>query len=62
MEYFNPHSRKGSDVLYIAAVQTDLYFNPHSRKGSDDSLINALDGDEDISIHTPARGVTVWYL
>ena len=36
-------------------VCTD-YFNPHSRKGSDDDDDDSEDFD--ISIHTPARGVT----
>ena len=55
--YFNPHSRKGSD-LYPSKVSTVLlYFNPHSRKGSDLSF-HIWPVPLNISIHTPARGVT----
>ena len=35
----------------------DIYFNPHSRKGSDTAKIVLTEALE-ISIHTPARGVT----
>ena len=33
--YFNPHSRKGSDVWNRSDFQQLKDFNPHSRKGSD---------------------------
>ena len=33
--YFNPHSRKGSDLSSKGEGVEYLYFNPHSRKGSD---------------------------
>ena len=55
---FNPHSRKGSD--YKGHYQR-IYvhnFNPHSRKGSDGISISNESVIE-ISIHTPARGVTI---
>ncbi len=38
------------------AVKTD--FNPHTREGCDDDLVTARVNDF-ISIHTPAKGVTV---
>ncbi len=55
---FNPHSRKGSDNYYLPTINIYWYFNPHSRKGSDlkDGAIVFYDL---ISIHTPARGVTL---
>ena len=37
----------------------NLYFNPHSRKGSDGMDTNIMIDLLMISIHTPARGVTV---
>ena len=54
---FNPHSREGSDINNVKDTFHPLYFNPHSREGSDTSKplhFNSLD----ISIHTPAKGVT----
>ena len=33
-------------------------FNPHSRKGSDSLMDEQLAAYAEISIHTPARGVT----
>ena len=58
---FNPHSRKGSDVERHFDLVFRNNFNPHSRKGSD--VMSAMySGDTiDISIHTPARGVTIFY-
>ncbi len=35
-----------------------FYFNPHSREGSDQSWVNVGMALKQISIHTPARGVT----
>ena len=35
------------------------YFNPHSRKGSDKEEMSKMTEAVNISIHTPARGVTV---
>ena len=36
-----------------------LYFNPHSREGSDALADYMTKAAEDISIHTPAKGVTL---
>ena len=55
---FNPHSRKGSDAHQTIALCLMQYFNPHSRKGSD-IYLTLLCGMLIISIHTPARGVTI---
>ena len=55
---FNPHSRKGSDLPHLSEFAQPCYFNPHSRKGSDASPPVAPGTFDDISIHTPARGVT----
>ena len=56
---FNPHSRKGSDIA-DTCIEIRLYpFNPHSRKGSD-SLVRDIMQMQYLSIHTPARGVTVY--
>ena len=54
---FNPHSRKGSDLITLNELFVHADFNPHSRKGSD--IIKWYMGHKTyISIHTPARGVT----
>ena len=42
----------------MGTVADSFYFNPHSRKGSDFSKI-LWRAWHDISIHTPARGVTL---
>ena len=55
---FNPHSHKGSDRGTVRGCYPKNNFNPHSHKGSDQpssSIQQALS----ISIHTPARGVTI---
>ena len=54
---FNPHSRKGSDIILSSLIYHNNNFNPHSRKGSD---LHAVQKplSPGISIHTPARGVT----
>ena len=33
--YFNPHSREGSDQMIGLCCPSAQYFNPHSREGSD---------------------------
>ena len=38
------------------------YFNPHSRKGSDKGVVIPDITSHNISIHTPARGVTETHL
>ena len=43
----------------IKEISLARYFNPHSRKGSDKSLSDYKQLLTQISIHTPARGVTV---
>ena len=55
---FNPHSRKGSDSYVVDQDGNVADFNPHSRKGSDRALWSAGINNQ-ISIHTPARGVTM---
>ena len=54
---FNPHSREGSDTNFLGVHKRILHFNPHSREGSD-SVVDFITGIFDISIHTPAKGVT----
>ncbi len=58
MRYFNPHSREGSDIFKDNAVISGDDFNPHSREGSDVKS-DIYYGDDAISIHTPAKGVTL---
>ena len=54
---FNPHSREGSDQRAGSWLQAEIYFNPHSREGSDLWLRHHIVILQ-ISIHTPAKGVT----
>ena len=54
---FNPHFRKGSDILDDSYPVIVGYFNPHFRKGSDPSVPVPL-AHHSISIHTSAREVT----
>ena len=58
---FNPHSREGSDLWFARLADRIYHFNPHSREGSD-----AQDREPVlflcISIHTPARGVTLLHV
>ena len=56
-DYFNPHSREGSDGIMSIHLLQYSHFNPHSREGSDEILQGSNNGDV-ISIHTPAKGVT----
>ena len=55
---FNPHSREGSDAVLPAIPADADYFNPHSREGSD-LMPTGLLYMGVISIHTPAKGVTM---
>ena len=58
MQYFNPHSHKGSDEHVPRHIPIIIDFNPHSHKGSDVSALTLTDFGFKISIHTPTRGVT----
>ena len=55
--YFNPHSREGSDNIQAGYHFVRSHFNPHSREGSDHPL-PVHRTYRQISIHTPAKGVT----
>ena len=56
--YFNPHSRKGSDVSLGQQRQIYVQISIHTpaRGVTDAGLLGAV--GVQISIHTPARGVT----
>ncbi len=56
--YFNPRSRKGSDIPLLSLHTYRLYFNPRSRKGSDQQHSPLPISTYCISIHAPARGAT----
>ena len=58
---FNPHSRTGSDLGDLGNLLLRPNFNPHSRTGSD-VRDNRREFRDFISIHTPARGVTIYAL
>ena len=55
---FNPHSREGSDLQRRWNIADLWNFNPHSREGSDRVRILPGSTTGEISIHTPAKGVT----
>ena len=58
MSYFNPHSRKGSDVIHLALITGGYRFQstlPQGEWPHDSKNNRFITG---ISIHTPARGVT----
>ena len=56
--HFNPHTREGCDGILPMQVLFQIHFNPHTREGCD-----VFEGDvarvDDISIHTPVKGVTI---
>ncbi len=56
---FNPHSRTGSDLQQRRRYRWLMNFNPHSRTGSDAQKAETQAMGLNISIHTPAQGVTV---
>ena len=56
--YFNPRSRKGSDLQIPYISQDCIHFNPRSRKGSDPAF-QPYPVRYSISIHAPARGATL---
>ena len=58
---FNPHSREGSDLILYCKFIKVPYFNPHSREGSDHNRI-VIHHTLMISIHTPAKGATIFYI
>ena len=47
--YFNPRSRKGSDIALLTEPKYRFYFNPRSRKGSDLLERDALNGKSDFN-------------
>ena len=55
---FNPHPREGGDFLARRSGGYCYYFNPHPREGGDRGQL-AKEDVLAISIHTPAKGVTV---
>ena len=41
-DYFNPHSREGSDNYNPSAGVEQWNFNPHSREGSDTEVLSSF--------------------
>ena len=54
---FNPHPREGGDRYSMARRTSAADFNPHPREGGDDLKPSSV-AIVNISIHTPAKGVT----
>ena len=48
---------KGVTIVIRIVVGGYHYFNPHTREGCDPEAAGEV-GDEEISIHTPVKGVT----
>ena len=58
MSCFNSRSREGSDSTTATTPTRTGCFNSRSREGSDTELPRERTGDEEVSIHAPARGAT----
>ena len=58
IQNFNPHTREGCDRLLPMQQPRHNHFNPHTREGCD-WRGTGISRSVWISIHTPARGVTV---
>ena len=56
--HFNPHTREGCDRGTCARSAGVSYFNPHTREGCDEEWLELWLRCQDISIHTPVKGVT----
>ena len=55
---FNPHTHEGCDAA-LAYLGLDLGgFNPHTHEGCDYGSDTNNEGEMDVSIHTPTKGVT----
>ena len=57
---FNSHPREGGDDLLTVAYNRVANFNSHPREGGDTHNWESVYPIKDISILTPARGVTGW--
>ena len=56
---FNPRSREGSDGIGMYNLLFSRNFNPRSREGSDEQEF-AESKSNQISIHAPAKGATIY--
>ena len=56
---FNPHPREGGDIWVKKLTRTAIHFNPHPREGGDGFFAILFLLFRVISIHTPAKGVTL---
>ncbi len=54
---FNPHTHEGCDYNFILLSSKFFCFNPHTHEGCD-SLVCLMISSDDVSIHTPTKGVT----
>ena len=54
---FNPHTHEGCDWQKRYIVTRNKCFNPHTHEGCD-SLSRLLHYTQQVSIHTPTKGVT----
>ncbi len=57
---FDPHPREGGDVQLPIHLRDKPHFDPHPREGGDVHIRQCREAGR-ISIHTPARGVTIAY-
>ena len=58
---FNPHTHEGCDVTLTIWVLLIICFNPHTHEGCD-TTSKVTDGNMQVSIHTPTKGVTDHWL
>ena len=56
---FNPRSHEGSDGFVTVPIVDAINFNPRSHEGSDE-LLEIRSISDDISIHAPTRGATIY--
>ena len=58
--YFNPHSREGSDEYFYMWSEVVKYFNPHSREGSDEDKVLKLAVEFKFQSTLPRREWLPW--
>ena len=58
---FIPHTHEGCDITSTTMPTSFLGFNPHTHEGCD-SLVLKANNWSYVSIHTPTKGVTIYFL
>ena len=58
MPRFNPHTHEGCDRWQVSTFSHSTSFNPHTHEGCD-SIASFYRERQEVSIHTPTKGVTL---